>query len=84
MAEKIYKLKFDGEIKECVARTNNDTGETTFYAKDHSFVKCPAGTDIDEFIEMNNKANSKKPLTPEEDPSGLPDEDLEKWFDKEE
>lgn len=82
MAEKIYKIMFDGEKKECIARTNKESGETTFYAKDHRFVVSPKGMDIDEFIEIHNKANGKKPLTPEEDPSGLPDEALESWFDK--
>jgi hypothetical protein len=75
---KTVKLKFDGEMHECLV-TTADNGEIVCYRKDRTFVKFPAGTDLAKAVKKHNDANSDKPMMAEEVEARQAA--LDEWFD---
>lgn len=71
------KLMFDGVEQECLVVTDKN-GETVCYAKDHRFVKFPAGVKLADAVKKHNKHNAEVPLPPEDTAQA---EELAAWLD---
>jgi len=66
MATNTVKLMFDGELVECLPRTDEAAGETICYAKNGRHIKFPADVPLAEAIKAHNKANGEMPVFADE------------------